>query len=222
MRVYIVFSREKPLRFLSHLDMMRLWERALRRAGLPLRYSQGYHPHPRLSLALPLAVGMTAEAEWLEVEFLSPVSTEGIRERLTSQLPAGLSLRCVLEAPAGVPPLAAQIRGSEVEVEIPQPPPYEEVQERVCRFLEAEAVPIKVAKSGRKGRPRVLDLRKTVEEIEIVSWNADRGVLRLRLKAAGRPFLLLEALGLGKEAGDNPSLLHRRRLFLQEKRTRNG
>lgn len=217
MRVYIIFSREKPLRFLSHLDMMRLWERALRRAGLPLRYSQGYHPHPRLSLALPLAVGMTAEAEWLEVEFLSPVLTEVVRERLTPQLPAGLSLRYVLEAPADAPSLAAQVQGSEIEVEIPHPPPYQEIQERVRRFLGTEAVPVEVARHGRKGRPRVLDLRRTVETIEIVSWNTDWGILRLRLNVAGRPFLILKALGLEGD-GDSPPLLHRRRLFLQDRR----
>lgn len=220
MRVYIIFSREKPLRFLSHLDMMRLWERALRRAGLPLRYSQGYHPHPRLSLALPLAVGMTAEAEHLEVEFLSPIPVEVIQERLSPQLPAGLSLRYVLEAPADAPPLATQVQGSEIEVTLPYPPSYEEVQERVRRFLEAEAVPMEVVGSGRKGRLRVLDLRRTVEAIEIVSWNADRGILLLRLNAAGRPFLLLKALGL-EGNGDNPPLLHRRRLFLRDNRLRN-
>ncbi len=213
MRVWIVFSRDKPLRFLSHLDMIRLWERALRRAGLPLRYSQGYHPHPRLSLALPLAVGMTAEAEHLEVEFLPHVSAEVIRERLTPQLPAGLSLRYVLEAPPGMPSPAARVRGSEIEAEILHPPPYEEVQERVHRFLGAEAVPVEVARAGRKGRPQVLDLRKTVEAIEIGPWNADRGTLRFRISVAGRPALLLQVLGLGGEVGGSRYLLHRRQLF---------
>lgn len=218
MRVTIVFSRGKSLRFLSHLDMMRLWERALRRAGLPLRYSQGYHPHPRLSLALPLAVGMTAEAEWMEVEFLSPVPTEAIWERLSPQLPAGLSLKDILEAPSGAPSLAARVRGSEIEVVLSQPPPYEEVRERVRRFLEAEAVPVvetRQAGAGRRRRLRVVDLRKTVEAIEIGPWSADRGILRLRLNASGRPLLLLQALGLGGAEG-NPPLLHRRRLFLAE------
>ncbi|MGB9722627.1 MAG: TIGR03936 family radical SAM-associated protein [Chloroflexia bacterium] len=211
MRMYIIFARGKPLRFLSHLDMMRLWERALRRAGLPLCYSQGYHPHPRLSLALPLSVGMTAEAEWLEVEFASSVSPEAVWERLQPQLPAGLSLQAVREAPPQAPPLAAQVRGSEVEVEVPQPPPPAEVQERIRRFLEAGAFPVE---EEHKGRPRVLDLRPTVETIEMVSWSPDRARLRLRLKATGRPTLLLRALGLGETAGGDPPSFHRRRLFL--------
>ncbi|MGC8875430.1 MAG: TIGR03936 family radical SAM-associated protein, partial [Chloroflexia bacterium] len=71
-RYYLQFARGRELRFLSHLDMMRLWERAIRRAGLPLRYSGGFHPHARISLALPLAVGMTARGEWLEVELKVP------------------------------------------------------------------------------------------------------------------------------------------------------
>ena len=110
-RFYLVFSRGRGLRFLSHLDMMRLWERAIRRAGLRLRYSQGYHPHPRVSLALPLAVGMTAEAEWLELEIQGPVRLEDIGPRLSPQLPVGLVLHQVREAARQAPALAAQLQG---------------------------------------------------------------------------------------------------------------
>ena len=59
LRLRIKFSRGEQLKFLSHLDLMRLWERALRRAGINPAYSEGFSPHPRISLAAPLAVGVT-------------------------------------------------------------------------------------------------------------------------------------------------------------------
>ena len=62
-RLRLKFSRGEKLKYLSHLDLMRLWERALRRAGLPAAYSEGFSPHPRISLASPLAVGVTSRAE---------------------------------------------------------------------------------------------------------------------------------------------------------------
>jgi len=126
-RLYMVFSRGRALRFLSHLDMMRLWKRALRRARLPLRYSQGYHPHPRLSLAMPLSVGMTAEAEWLEVEMRASAVLDKVRERVAGQLPVGVRLRRVEEAPWKAPSLTSRLAGAEYEVEIRCPPPREEV-----------------------------------------------------------------------------------------------
>ena len=68
-RIRIKFNRGEEIKFISHLDITRLWERALRRAGVPLAYSQGFSPHPQLSFAVPLAVGMTSEAELLDIFF---------------------------------------------------------------------------------------------------------------------------------------------------------
>jgi radical SAM-linked protein len=59
-RLRITFARGKELKYISHLDLMRLWQRALRRADIPLAYSQGFSPHPRLSIAAPLAIGVTS------------------------------------------------------------------------------------------------------------------------------------------------------------------
>ena len=70
-RLRLKFSRGEQLKFLSHLDLMRLWERAFRRAGMELAYSEGFSPHPRISLAAPLSVGITSIAELMDV-FLEP------------------------------------------------------------------------------------------------------------------------------------------------------
>jgi radical SAM-linked protein len=207
-RLYIVFSRGRRLRFLSHLDMMRLWERALRRARLPLRYSQGYHPHPRLSLALPLAVGMTAAAEWLECALGAPVAVDEVFRRLHGQLPAGIALERVVEAPWRAPALAASLRASHYLVHVRHAPPLEAVRERVRQFCAASTW---VVQEERKGRVRSVDLRALVGEVELGPEGAVQQELHLVLRhEAGRSArveAVLRALGLGTVA-----LVHRQGL----------
>jgi radical SAM-linked protein len=175
-RLYIVFSRGRRLRFLSHLDMMRLWERALRRARVPLRYSQGYHPHPRLSLALPLAVGMTAAAEWLECELRTPLPPTEVESRLFVHLPEGLAMSQVLEAPWKAPALAACLRASTYEVQVRQPVLLAEAQERVERLRQAASW---VVEEEHKGRARSVDVRAMVDDVRVGSWT--EGCRRLRV-----------------------------------------
>jgi radical SAM-linked protein len=190
--------------------MMRLWERALRRARLPLRYSQGYHPHPRLSLALPLSVGMTAGAEWLDIELRVPLSPDEIMARLPAQLPAGIALQHIVPAPRRAPALATRVRAVEYEVRVRQPPPKEPVQEQVQRLLQAQSWPVQ---EQHKERVRTIDLRAFIAEVELGDWTAEEGYLRLLLRCdAGRSARLatvLGALGIGPAA-----LFHRKQLLL--------
>jgi radical SAM-linked protein len=197
-RLYIVFSRGRRLRFLSHLDMMRLWERALRRARVPLRYSQGYHPHPRLSLALPLAVGVTAEAEWLECELRTPLSPAEVQLRLSTQLPAGIALCQVLEAPWKAPSLAARLRTSTYEVQVHRSLPLDEAQERVERLRQAAHW---VVEEPHKGRVRSVDVRAMVDDVQVGPWAAGQQRLHLVLRhqdgRSARVETVLKALDLG-------------------------
>ena len=79
MRLAVVFTKEAPVRFVSHLDLQRLFQRAFRRAKLPLAYSQGFNPHPLVAFATALSVGFTSEGEYLDLtltEDVSPVSKD--------------------------------------------------------------------------------------------------------------------------------------------------
>lgn len=207
-RLYIVFSRGSRLRFLSHLDMMRLWERALRRARVPLRYSQGYHPHPRISLALPLAVGMTAGAEWLECELSAPLPPAEVQQRLSAHLPAGMALGRVIEAPWKASALAARLQTSAYEVQVRQPVPLAEVQERVERLRQAASW---VVEEEHKKRMRSVDVRAMVDDVRVGPWTDERRELHLVLRHQGgrsaRVETVLKALDLGPAF-----LIHRQRL----------
>src|SRR3990172_6617082 len=104
-RLRLTFSRGEAVKHLSHLALMRLWERALRRADLPLAYSQGFSPHPRLSLAAPLAIGVTSSAELMDIFLERRVSPLFLLKTLKGQLPGGIDLLEVLEVGLGLPSL---------------------------------------------------------------------------------------------------------------------
>ena len=94
MRIIAQFHKGDELRFISHLDILRLMQRAMRRAGFPLTYSQGFNPHPLVSFASALALGYTSDAEWVDVKLNEDILPKDFKERLNSSLPAGLSISC--------------------------------------------------------------------------------------------------------------------------------
>src|SRR5438132_1580822 len=106
-KVRIRFRKDGPLRFLSHHDLMRTFERMLRRADLPLRRSQGFHPKPRLVFALSLPLGVIGCEEVVELELDRALPPEEVRLRLVAQAPPGLGILGV----RGIDPRAgAQVR----------------------------------------------------------------------------------------------------------------
>ena len=88
-RIRLKFTKEDPIKYLGHLDMMKLLERAIRRADLPMLYSQGFCPKIKLSIAWPLSVGMTSSCEYADIQLDKLVSPDKIAPLLNSVLPAG-------------------------------------------------------------------------------------------------------------------------------------
>src|SRR5262249_17574286 len=95
----IRFRKSGDLRLLSHHDLMRAFERMLRRAGLPLRSTEGFHPHPRLVFALSLPLGVVGSDEVVELEFTETLPPDEVFARLAAQAPAGLELLSIRRVP---------------------------------------------------------------------------------------------------------------------------
>src|SRR3712207_3307448 len=109
-RLRVTFARGDLLRYITHLDLMRAWERAIKRAGLPIAYSEGFTRHPQLALAAPLPVGATAEGELMDV-FLEERTDPGeFQERLAVQTPPGLTIERVEEVALQLPSLQSLVR----------------------------------------------------------------------------------------------------------------
>ncbi len=112
-RIRFTFSRPENLAYLSHLDLMRMFVRALRRSGLPLAYSKGFNPHPRFALALPLPLGVTAANEPGEVYFTESLTPDQFLKVLADHLPEGLKINRAVEANPEAPALAAQVQAAD-------------------------------------------------------------------------------------------------------------
>ena len=94
-RLRIRFTKQDDLRWLSHHDLVRAWERLLRRAGVPLGMTEGFHPKPRMNFPSALAVGIAGSNEMVEIELSAPWTAEQLRESLVPHLPPGLSIESI-------------------------------------------------------------------------------------------------------------------------------
>jgi radical SAM-linked protein len=111
-RLRIGFAKTGSLALISHLDLLRLLERALRRTALPVSFSGGFHPLPRLQIALPLPLGVEGSGEWLDLEFTEPVDPAAVRARLQAELPPGLRLLSAAVVPTFGPSLSQELEAA--------------------------------------------------------------------------------------------------------------
>ena len=118
-RFRIVFEKGSEMRFISHLDLMRTWERTLRRSGLPLAYSQGHHPHLKMSFGPPLPLGYRSRSEVFDLEFARPPAID-LAKRLNAALPEGLQVLGCRPILFKTPSLMSQLEGATYRVRFPR------------------------------------------------------------------------------------------------------
>ncbi len=193
----VTFTRGREVQYLSHLDLMRFWERALRRADLPVAQSEGFTPRPQIALAMPLAVGVIGEAELLDVALAERVAPSGFEERLSRELPVGMAIRAVEEVATQTASLQSLLRWADYRVTLAEQWSADEARERVRWFLGLESLPWRQV---REKDVKEYDIRAQVADVSVA--RAERPVqLAMRLKAdgtgAGRPEQVVAALDLG-------------------------
>jgi len=159
-RVRITFVKGPEIRYTSHLDLARIWERVFRRARLPLAYSQGFNPRPKMQLASALPLGFTSRCEVLDVFLQQPIEPDEFVERLSDQLPAGLTVLAVNEVEPGGPALQSQLRYVEYRVTISANVARAEVVARMAELLAADSLP-------RERRGKSYDLRPLIDRLWI-------------------------------------------------------
>jgi radical SAM-linked protein len=156
-RLRIRYAKRDRMRFTSHRDVARALERALRRAALPMAYSAGFSPHPKVSYAGAAPTGVASEAEYLEIGLAEPRDPDAVRRSLDEALPPGLDVVEVVDAPAGSS-LGERITASRWRIELREVEPGE-AQAAVDRFLALETAPVeRLTKDG----TRTLDARAAV------------------------------------------------------------
>lgn len=195
-RLRLKFSRGEQLKFLSHLDLMRLWERSLRRAGISPAYSEGFSPHPRISLAAPLAVGVTSQAEIMDIFLENRIHPGAFTEQLTPQLPEGIGIAEIIPVNLQAPSLQSRLRYSEYVVEVETPCTAEDMQSRITALLSKDKFPWHHARDTGE---RYYDLRPLIDDLWMVAKQGNTGKIGMRLRndasGSGRPEQVTRALG---------------------------
>jgi len=209
MRARITFTKQGALRYTGHLDLHRLWERAMRRADLPLSYSQGFHPQPKISIAAALPLGFSSRAEVVDVRFNEEISTEEIASRLKDNLPVDIKVTKVEGVDERAPALQTQVRSAKYEVHLTEPVDKSDLTRKVGELMMSESLP-------RERRGKSYDLRPLIETLNVVTEANGKVSLRMTLSArdgaTGRPEEVLNMLDIEPEY----TSVERTRLIFEE------
>jgi len=192
MRVRVAFAKTEAMRFTSHLDLQRAWERTFRRAALPLSYTQGFRPHPRLNIASALPLGFTSEGEVLDAWLEQTIPLQNIQKILEQTLPPGLKIFNIQEINYHAPALQSELEAAEFTITLLEP--AADLASRVEELLTAEHL-------SRQRRQKSYDLRPLILRL-CVQPEDDQGrqrllaILSAREGSTGRPEEVVAALGL--------------------------
>ncbi|HTU36740.1 MAG TPA: TIGR03936 family radical SAM-associated protein [Acidimicrobiales bacterium] len=194
-RLRLRFAKAGKIRFTSHRDVARMWERALRRSGLPVAYSQGFVPHPLVSFGLALPTGCESRGEYLDVRLAAPRPDEtpvaGLPAALSVLLPDGIEVQAAALVEEAEGSLQQEVASCDWELEV-FGVPDEELAERVGTVL---AAPSLVVRRERKGRQTDDDIRPAILALSVTG---SQGHLRAELATQPRgvrPADLIRALG---------------------------
>ena len=208
MRVRITFTKQGALRYIGHLDLHRLWERAMRRADLPLSYSQGFHPQPKISLAAALPLGFSSRAEVLDVRLNEEIKVEEISTRLRDNLPPDIKVTEVKTVEESLPALQTLTLSAAYDVHLTEPVDGSELKRRVEKIMNAESL-------IRERRGKTYDLRPLIEMLSIITQADGSTWLKMTLSAregaTGRPEEVLSVLEIEPET----ARVERTRLIFQ-------
>ncbi|CEP67042.1 Domain of unknown function DUF2344 [Moorella glycerini] len=207
MRLRVKYSKGGRAVFLGHLEMLRLWQRAMRRAGLPLAYSHGFNPHPRLAFGPALAVGIESLAEYLDMELTVVLDPAEVKEKLQAELPAGLEILLVFAIPDQAPALTAIINAATYRVAWEKPPDPKILQQKAEALLSRPEV--QVSRPGKNGA-RVKDIRPGVFQLAVKPEAALEMLLECSSRGVVRPEEVVSAMAL-----ESPYRVTRTGLFIR-------
>jgi radical SAM-linked protein len=211
MRVRLRFAKVGKIRFTSHRDLARIWERALRRAEVPLVYSQGFSPRPRLHFGLALPTGAESWAEFLDADLVDADLVDGapapadLPDRLTTVLPAGIDVTAAAPVEPGSASLQQAVVCCDWRIEVVGGG-GDRVATAVERVLAATELPLA---RDRKGQVTVDDVRPYIEGLAVIGPTTAGIELGARLATQPRglrPAELVATLGDGSTGKDGPAL----------------
>lgn len=206
MRIRIVFSKLDQMRFTGHLDLLKTWERSFRRADLPVTYSQGYNPRPRINIGATLPLGFTGESELMDIWLDTRCPPAGVLESLIPSLPPGIVVKSIQEVETDSPSLQRLISGSDYIVTLP-----DFVNELPLRLMDL----LREKEIWRERRGKSYDLRPLILDLSGIRSN-DNSTQQIKMRlltregATGRPDEVLSSLNIEPHR----TRIHRLRLII--------
>jgi radical SAM-linked protein len=177
-----MFSKLGPARYISHLDLMKAFERSLKRAALPVALTQGFNPHPVMSFAAPVPVGMDGEKEYLDMELTEAINSEQVKAALRDMLPEGLGVKNVRQVDQSAPsPMAVVNRASYEAVGWETDLSIDELNSAINEFLNSQQIIIE-RKNKKTNTIKAVDIRPGIYSMK--TSVSEQGVPQLKLELA--------------------------------------
>ena len=164
MKVRMQITKERGIRFISHLEYLKAIERSIRRAKLPAAYSEGFNPHMKFSLASALGVGVVSYTEFVEIELYQDVDVRAAAEALAKALPRGIKVIAADSVDTHHAALMAQAAGAVYRVTLPY---TKDIQEAVAQFNAAESLLFKKVAPKLKAGFKEIDVKQFIAELAV-------------------------------------------------------
>ncbi|WP_027338576.1 TIGR03936 family radical SAM-associated protein [Halonatronum saccharophilum] len=187
------------VRFISHLDLMNTMIRALRRAEIPMAYSQGYNPRPQLSFASALAVGLTSDGEYIDLELEDVIEGEEFKRRVNDSLPEGLEISRAELVPFKTKSLMAQVNRASyfVRLKISKEVDYDLLKESFEEFLANDEVLVR--RKRRRKKDRIINIIQMIEKLEVLGVQGELATLSMLIHSGSSGNLRPEEVVRGLE-----------------------
>ena len=185
MKLIAAYQKGNEIAMISHLDIQRTLQRAFRRAGIPLLYSNGFNPHPQFSFATAAATGMSSDCEWFEVQLSEEMAPEEFVRRANGVMPQGMRVSGAFAAPENYGSLSAKLRAAEYRVELQFVEPVS--KEKLAETLEAMLTGEIIIQKRTKGGIRPVDMRPYILRVSVGQVEGDQAALLVlgKLQADG-------------------------------------
>ena len=195
-RIRIKYIKGEQVKYISHLDILRTFNRALKRAGLPVAYSQGFNPHPLISFGMPLSVGMTSEAEYADIEFEKDVDTEELISAINNVMPEGIKVIKADLIDDKTPSIASCINMAEYRVTVFLKKKIDiNLFDALDEFLSQDEI---IVQKQNKKKTQEVNIHPDIHNIDIEESNAETVVFNMKLSAGSKanlkPELVIQAL----------------------------
>lgn len=188
------YKKEDDMIFISHLDLQRLLQRAFRRAEINLSYSLGFNPHPKMSYANALSLGVESQGEYVDIEIEDDISVEEFLKRINEQLPQGVEFIKAKEITPQTPSLSSEIEYGEYlfNIDLEKPLSKELVKSRVLEFIKSES--IMITKKNKKGKLVENNIRPLIKTFDLVLLDENRATFETIIATGSKANLNINTL----------------------------